>query len=49
MRKLTTIETILFNAVLSASPNWISQISYDTVGSSITPTNAIRLGSTNKL
>ena len=33
MRILTTIETIWFNAVLSASPNWTSQISYDVVAS----------------
>ncbi len=29
MRILTTIDTIWLNEVLSASPNWTSQISYD--------------------
>ncbi len=29
MRILTTIETIWVNAVLSVSPNWTSQISYN--------------------
>ncbi len=35
MRILTTIETIWFNAVLLASPNWTFQISCDVVASLI--------------
>ncbi len=31
MRILTTIDTIWLNEVLSASPNWTSQISYEAV------------------
>ncbi len=31
MRILTTIDTIWLNEVLPASPNWTSQISYETV------------------
>ncbi len=33
MRILTTIETIWVNAVLSASPNWTSWMSYDVIAS----------------
>ncbi len=33
MRILTTIDTIWLNEVLLASPNWTSQISYETVAS----------------
>ena len=31
MRILTTIETIWFNEVLFASPNWTSHVSFDVV------------------
>ncbi len=35
MRILTTTDTIWFNVVLRASPNWTSQISYDDVASHV--------------